>query len=303
MPSDLQQDMQQFLQVLSVERRYSSYTINAYQHDISDFLRFCQRASLSSWKRVGQAEVQRYISISHQRGLSGRSLERRLSALRSLFKFLLREELMVHNPAVMVHAPSGEYTLPVIPDVAQVQALLESMLTGRLGSRDRAMMELFYSSGLRLMELTSLNITDLDQPDGSVRVRGKGSKDRIVPVGEKAWLALRSWFVARESMANADETALFVSQRGTRISVRAIQSRLRYWSERLQWHHALHPHMLRHAFASHILQSSGDLRGVQELLGHADIATTQIYTHLEFQHLNEVYQRAHPRARKKGSES
>jgi len=294
-----QQDVQNFLAVLAVERRYSPHTIEAYRHDLGDFVHFCQQNALSNWKLIGQAEVQRYVSITHQRGLSGRSLERHLSALRSLFKFLLREGKVVHNPAVMVSAPSGEYKLPTIPDVEQVNALLETMLVGRLGSRDRAMMELFYSSGLRLMELTSLNVLDLDHGDGSVRVRGKGSKDRIVPVGEKAWQAIRQWFVAREGMANLDEPALFVSQRGGRISVRAIQLRLRYWSERLQWQHALHPHMLRHAFASHILQSSGDLRGVQELLGHADIATTQIYTHLDFQHLAEVYARTHPRARKK----
>jgi len=294
-----QQDVQNFLAVLAVERRYSPHTIEAYRHDLGDFLHFCRQNSLSKWKLIGQAEVQRYVSIAHQRGLSGRSLERHLSALRSLFKFLLREGKVVHNPAVMVSAPTGEYKLPTIPDVEQVNALLETMLVGRLGSRDRAMMELFYSSGLRLMELTSLNVLDLDHGDGSVRVRGKGSKDRIVPVGEKAWQAIRQWFVSRESMANLDEEALFVSQRGTRISVRAIQLRLRYWSERLQWQHALHPHMLRHAFASHILQSSGDLRGVQELLGHADIATTQIYTHLEFGHLREVYRNSHPRAKKK----
>jgi integrase/recombinase XerC len=243
--------------------------------------------------------VRAFIAHQHHAGLGGRSLQRLLSVLRSLFRFMLDAGLIRNNPATDVKAPRSGRKLPALLDVDQIQQLLIENDQDVLAVRDRALMELIYSSGLRLAEVSSLNVTDIDVADNTVRVTGKGSKTRVVPVGRQALEAIRLWRQQRAELTAADEPALFVGRHGRRLSHRAIQSRLSRMAGRQGLASHVHPHMLRHSFASHLLESSGDLRAVQELLGHADIATTQIYTHVDFQHLASVYDQAHPRARRR----
>lgn len=227
-----------------------------------------------------------------------------LSAIRSFYRYLLREQRVQHNPAEGMPAPKTEKRLPDTLGVDQLAAALDApdpLASSKplLASRDKAMVELFYSSGLRLAELCNLSLTDIDLSEKLIRVTGKGSKTRVVPVGVQAVRSIRQWLDHRRSIDTADTVELFVSSQGRRLSERSIQQRIRSWGQRLGLQLPLHPHMLRHSFASHMLESSGDLRAVQELLGHADISTTQVYTHLDFQHLSRVYDKAHPRARKK----
>jgi integrase/recombinase XerC len=222
-----------------------------------------------------------------------------MSALRGFFRFLLREGKVESNPAADVPSPKLPKRLPKTLDVDQIARLLEIDGDSPLALRDRAIMELFYSSGMRLAELVGLKVTDLDLAEGSVRVLGKGSKTRILPVGRKAREAIRAWLGARSDFPGHDLDALFLSRRGQALSARAVQARLREWSRRIGLATGVNPHLLRHSFATHLLESSGDLRSVQELLGHADISTTQIYTHLDFQHLARIYDKSHPRARKR----
>ena len=289
----------QFLDYLRYERRLSSRTVDAYQRDLGEYLAYCAKLDLSPWERVDQQQVRRYVAARHRDGLSGKSLQRHLSALRGLFNYLLREGRCGSNPAEGVRAPKLKQRLPATLDVDQVGHLLEIPGDGPLERRDRAIMELFYSSGLRLSELAALDRHALHSPDGLLDVLGKGGKARRVPVGRMAREAVQSWLQVRGSLADGDETALFVSQRGGRLSPRSIEQRIRLRARQQGMPRDVHPHMLRHSFASHLLESSADLRAVQELLGHADIGTTQIYTHLDFQHLAQVYDQAHPRARKK----
>jgi integrase/recombinase XerC len=289
------------------QRRYSPLTVKHYRRDLSAFLSYCQgplsnQASgqrLEQWHQFTQHHVRAFIAQQHRSGLGGRSLQRLLSALRSLFRFMLDQGLIRNNPAADVKAPKAGRKLPVLLDVDQIQQLLAGNDADVLAVRDRALMELVYSSGLRLAEVASLDVADIDVADKTVRVTGKGNKTRVVPVGRHALQALHAWRQRRLELANADEAALFVSRQGLRLSHRSIQSRLAYWAGRQGLSNHVHPHMLRHSFASHLLESSGDLRAVQELLGHADIATTQIYTHVDFQHLASVYDQAHPRARRR----
>lgn len=218
----------------------------------------------------------------------------------------MREHLATDNPALDIRAPRAGKRLPRVADVDQLNHLLDATPEDPLEIRDLSMFELMYSSGLRLSELAGLNLHSVDQRGGEVRVLGKGSKERILPVGRKALEALARWLEVRGTMAPVAESALYVSRRGDRLSTRSIQSRLSRWGLAKGADQRLHPHLLRHSFASHMLESSGDLRAVQELLGHADIATTQVYTHLDFQHLAKIYDQSHPRARrghKKGRES
>jgi integrase/recombinase XerC len=222
-----------------------------------------------------------------------------LSSLRSFYQFLIRKHQLKNNPAIDIRAPKTARSLPDTLDVDALSQLLDIPADSILAIRDRAMMELFYSSGLRLSELTNLDLDSIDLVENSLRAIGKGNKTRILPIGRKAAEALQNWLSKRDTMAKPDESALFVSNRGKRISTRSVQQRLNYWQQKQGLDQHIHPHKLRHSFASHILESSGDLRAVQELLGHADISTTQIYTHLDFQHLAKVYDNAHPRARKK----
>ncbi len=288
---------------LRYERRMSSNTEKNYRRDVNALRRFLESEKLASWGSVDTYHIRAFASWSHRRGLAASSIQRRLSALRGFFRYLLREGEVEANPVLDVQAPPLAKRLPKTLDVDQVARLLEIDSDHPLAVRDRAIMELFYSSGLRLAELTGLDITDLDLSEGSVRVTGKGNKTRVLPIGRKAVTAINRWLAIRADKADTEETALFVSRLGRRISTRTVQTRLREWSRRLGMASGVNPHLLRHSFATHLLESSGDLRAVQELLGHADIGTTQIYTHLDFQHLARIYDKSHPRARKRQDDS
>lgn len=281
------------------ERRMSPHTVLSYQRDLLRVVEFCTAKSVPHWSGLDAHLVRGYAGWRHRNGIGGRSIQRELSALRMFYKYLDRENVTHSNPVLGVRAPKAARTLPKVLDVDQVGRLLQAAPAGMLALRDHAMMELMYSSGLRLAELVSLDINDLDLKDATVRVTGKGSKGRMIPVGRKAQHALRAWLSQRGALVPDHNPAVFISSRGKRISPRAVQLRLRAWGIRQGINSPLHPHKLRHSFASHLLESSGNLRAVQELLGHADISTTQVYTHLDFQHLANVYDQAHPRARKK----
>ena len=288
-----------FMRYLASERQLSPHTQDNYQRDLAKLQRFMTLYGPDHWAALQQADIRRFAAELHRDELSGRSIARILSTIRTFFKFLHREELVHHNPALGVQAPKSPRKLPKTLDVDQIGLLLEIPDDGSpLVARDRAMMELIYSSGLRLAELTSLDVSDPDLRDASMQVTGKGSKDRILPIGKKAIEALDIWLQRRPQVAKPGERALFVSNFGTRLSDRGVQQRLDYWGRHQGISGKAHPHRLRHSFASHMLESSGDLRAVQEMLGHADISTTQIYTHLDFQHLMSVYEKAHPRAQR-----
>ena len=287
-----------FIAHLRSERQLSARTLEAYSRDLHSCCRFLEQQQIDDWNALDTALLRRYVASRHQAGLSGRSLQRELSAVRSLYHYLIRERRCRHNPALDLRAPKAPRKLPRLLDADLTTQLLgDAADDDWLAVRDHAMLELFYSSGLRLSELAGLNIDQLDLNEGEVRVLGKGNKTRLLPVGRMAREALRRWLKVRPTAQDAAQP-VFVGMQGRRLTPRAIQQRVRrYGIEHIGQH--LHPHMLRHSFASHLLESSGDLRAVQELLGHADISTTQVYTHLNFQHLAEVYDRAHPRARRK----
>lgn len=306
----LNSDITAFLSYLRNERQYSPHTIAAYQRDLLKLLRFCVAASdppITRWPQLKPHKVRTFIAELHGSGLSASSLQRCLSSIRSFYNFLSRELQVKQSPANGISAPKGEHRLPATLDTDQVTQLLNFSGSGWHACRDKAMMELFYSCGLRLAELVRLDVMDIDQPDASLTATGKGNKTRKLPVGRYALAAVKLWLQDRANLPgkvallDIDSRALFISERGKRISHRNVQRRLQRWNIEQQLPGKLHPHMLRHSFASHMLESSGDLRAIQELLGHADIATTQIYTHLDFQHLARVYDQAHPRANKKTS--
>ncbi len=289
-----------FLTHLSDERQLSPYSINAYRRDLQALVAFLESRQLDNWQHITASELRDFISLGHRQGLSGRTLQRQLSATRTLFHYLNREGQVRANPALEFSAPRATPGLPVTIDTDQVASLLNINPTQWHGIRDRAMLELFYSSGLRLAELVGAEVRDLSLGDQLIKVRGKGNKERILPIGSKAVAALSGWLQVRGNVPRGSlaSEALFLSERGCRISPRNVQDRVRRWCQRLGIPARVHPHTLRHSFASHLLESSQDLRAVQELLGHADIATTQIYTHLDFQHLAKVYDKVHPRAHK-----
>lgn len=288
-----------FFIYLENERGLSARTLTAYQRDLKQFMEFLETEDISKPEQVTQHHVRAFIAQRHRQGLGGKSLQRLLSAVRSLFRWLLRERLAEHNPALSVRAPKSPRHLPATLDADSINQLLEIPCDTPLAIRDKAIMELFYSSGLRLSELASLQWEQLDLGSGMVTVTGKGNRTRMVPVGRVASEALLQWREVRGEFASFEQPNVFVSQRGNPIATRTIQARIRYWAKRQGIPQNIYPHLLRHSFASHMLESSGDLRAVQELLGHADISTTQIYTHLDFQHLAKVYDKAHPRAKKK----
>jgi integrase/recombinase XerC len=288
-----------FLAHLAHERRMSTHTRAAYRHDLSRLLAFCGRRGIREWGGLDSGLARDFAAAEHAAGLAPRSIQRRLSAVRSFYQFLQREGCCRANPAREVRAPKSKKRLPATLDADQMGRLLEFRVDDTLSARDKAIMELFYSSGLRLRELTSLNLPDLDLKDRTVRIHGKGGKTRIVPIGRFARNALEHWLAERALLPKLEGAAVFVGRGGRRLTPRAVQLRVNTWAERTGLSMHVHPHMLRHSFASHLLESSADLRGVQELLGHADIATTQIYTHLDFQHLAKVYDAAHPRARRR----
>jgi integrase/recombinase XerC len=260
---------------------------------------FCEARGIEGWSALDNARVRSYAAALHSGGLAPRSIQRRLSTLRTFYGFLIREGAAVRNPAQEVRAPKTKKRLPTTLDVDQMGRLLSFRVDDTLSARDNAIMELVYSSGLRLNELVTLDLSAVDLEDRTVRVEGKGAKTRIVPVGRFAVAALRAWLLERGLLPRIDADALFVGRSGRRLSPRAVQLRVAAWAQRQDLPMHVHPHMFRHSFATHLLESSTDLRGVQELLGHADISTTQIYTHLDFQHLAEVYDATHPRARRR----
>jgi len=288
----------QFLDFLREERGLSPRTVDAYRRDLERFSTDLKEQGIGGPESASEHVIRHFIARLHRQGLGARSIQRVLSAIRSFYRWLMREGLAGHNPAAQVRAPRSGRKLPATLDTDAVARLLDIQDTGPLALRDKAIMELFYSSGLRLAELASLRWDQIDAASGLVTVTGKGNKTRVVPLGRYAIGALAAWNRVRGQFAGVDEPSVFVSNRGRPISPRSIQSRIRYWARRQGLPQNVYPHLLRHSFASHVLESSGDLRAVQELLGHADISTTQVYTHLDFQHLASVYDKAHPRAKK-----
>jgi integrase/recombinase XerC len=309
--------LKRFRRYLTTERQLSPHTDTNYARDLEALVRYCDKSHLADWHQLDSQHVRTFAARSHAKGLAPKSIQRRLSAVRSFLDFLIRESLVARelraresagdelltpnvlaNVAKEIRAPKAKRTLPGTLDADQMAHLLELPPGDALVTRDRAIMELFYSSGLRLAELIGLNLTNL-LPDRTVQVLGKGQKTRIVPVGSKAHEALEAWKRERAAIARVGELALFVGRNGRRLGPRAVQARVAFRARQQGLGMHVHPHLFRHSFASHLLESSQELRGVQELLGHADIATTQIYTHLDFQHLARIYDATHPRARKK----
>lgn len=297
-PSEWQLPLERFFIYLESERKYSSHTLSAYQRDIKAFTAYCVQQYQTDWAEIDEALIRQFVASQHRKGLSGRSLQRRLSAVRTLFNYLRRHYGLKNNPAVGVPAPKSPKRLPETLGVDQLNRLLAQPDDDPLAHRDHAMMELLYGCGLRLSELTGLNLVDIDWQQQVLTVLGKGNKQRRVPFGKKALEALSTWITARTQLLKQEQTALFLSKNGQRIGNRNVQQRLKNRALKQGLNGNAYPHMLRHSFASHILESSGDLRAVQELLGHANLTTTQIYTHLDFQHLAGVYDKAHPRSRK-----
>jgi integrase/recombinase XerC len=297
-----QAELAAFLRRLATERRLSAHTVAAYERDVHALLGFCEREGIASLAQLDSFAVRRFAAEGHRKGLGARSIARRLSAVRTFLNFLIETGVLKSNAGVHVQAPKAPRRLPPTLDADQVASLLAISGDDPLTLRDRAILELFYSSGLRLAELVGLNLGDVDAPDRVVRVVGKGSKARVVPVGKQALAALHDWLAVRGELARSGEPALFVGRRGARINPREVQKRVNEWAKRQGAPTRVHPHMLRHSFATHVLESSGNLRAVQEMLGHASLSTTQIYTHLDFQHLAHVYDQAHPRARKRPAE-
>jgi len=289
-----------FLSHLANERRMSGHTVAAYRHDLCALAKFGGRRRLTAWSTLDHSQMRAFAAAQHGAGMSPRSIQRHLSAARTFYEYLMREGHCARNPALGVSAPKTKKRLPATLDADQMGRLLAFRVDDTLSARDKAIMELFYSSGLRLAELVSLSVASVDLKDRTVRVLGKGSKTRIVPIGRQAIDALKEWLRARTGLKTRVD-ALFVGKGGRPLTVRAVQLRVGVWGRRQGIGVHVHPHMFRHSFATHLLESSGDLRGVQELLGHAAIGTTQIYTHLDFQHLAAVYEAAHPRARRRRS--
>jgi integrase/recombinase XerC len=299
-----------YLDHLAAERRLAALSVRAYRGDIERLLRYADGHALGT---LVVQDIRRFAGRAHGEGLSGRSIARMLAAWRSFFHWLIRERQLAGNPALGVKAPRSGRRLPKVLSPDEAAQLLDPVSAVTLspaaaaeqtparqavGARDQAMLELLYSSGLRCGELVGLDLGDVRMVDALVRVTGKGSRTREVPVGRQALAAIALWLTLRPQLAQADCSALFVGMRGQRIAPRTVFEQVRQWAKRRGLTQALHPHMLRHSFASHVLQSSGDLRAVQEMLGHASIATTQIYTHLDFQALAKAYDAAHPRARR-----
>ncbi len=293
-----QEDVSAFLAYLKYERGYSDKTLSSYQQQL------CAVASqlaaqAGHWVELSEPQLQQHLS-SCRHSLKARSLALRAAALRSFYRYLVQQKKLAENPATYLQVPKFDKPLPKNLDVDQINHLLDfNCAEDAIACRDKAMLELFYSSGLRLDELVNANLQDIDWSEALIRVRGKGNKQRVLPIGRLAIAALKDWLKVRTAFVGEDANALFLSKQKSRISHRQVQQRVKLWSERQGLAQHLHPHMLRHSFATHMLESSSDLRAVQELLGHANLNTTQVYTHLDFQQLARVYDSAHPRAKKK----
>jgi integrase/recombinase XerC len=295
-----QQERAEFIEFLRSEKQLSVHTQTNYERDLQKFAESCKTYSLTQLADIRTQHIRQMVAQLHRQGLGGKSLSRWLSAMRSFFAFAIRKGWAKNNPADAIQAPKSPKKLPKTLDVDQTAQFVSVEGDSVLALRDRALLELIYSSGLRLAEVVGLNLTDVDLKEGMVTVLGKGNKTRILPIGSHAIASLQSWLSQRKNLLkDSAEQAIFISQKGTRITHRAVQLRMQQLSVRQGMDTPVHPHMLRHSFASHMLESSGDLRLVQEMLGHANISTTQIYTHLDFQHLAKVYDNAHPRAQRK----
>ena len=289
-----------FLDHLKFERRVSDHTVSAYRIDLLRLQEFAVQRKIQNIARLAPPQARLFAAGLRHLNLSSRSIARTLSAARSFYKFLIREGEGKTNPFEGISTPRGERKLPRTLNIEQAAQLVMITPDSDLTFRDRAILELLYSSGLRLSEIERSNVCDVDLADRTMTILGKGGKTRIVPVGRHAITAIKSWLQRRQALvSNIEEKALFVSRSGNRLGARGIQKRVEYWAKRQGLDRSVHPHMLRHSFASHMLESSSDLRAVQELLGHSDISTTQVYTHLDFQHLAKVYDKAHPRARRR----
>ncbi|MCW8195507.1 tyrosine recombinase XerC [Proteobacteria bacterium 005FR1] len=293
----------EFLRYLAVERQMSAHTVSNYQRDLRKLLDYAEGAAVSGTRSLQTHHLRHCLAQLHRSGLAPRSLQRWLSACRSFFDFAISRHWMSKDPAAGIQAPKTARPLPKVLDVDQVGQLMTLQGDEFLQVRDRAMLELMYSCGLRLSEMVGLNVRDLDMGGAELRVTGKGSKTRVLPVGRLALTAVKEWLKLRGDGIQGETHAMFVSKRGGRLQARSVQKRFARIGLVQGVDTPVHPHMLRHSFASHILESSGDLRAVQELLGHANLSTTQIYTHLDFQHLAKVYDSAHPRARRRKDES
>jgi integrase/recombinase XerC len=294
-----QKFLQGYLAWMRNEKQYSGLTAENYERDLKKLFELAAGTQLDDLKIH---HIRRFISQLHGKGMGGRSLARMLSAWRGFYTYLIRDHGFADNPCTGLRAPKSPRTLPQALSPDEATRMVDLPTDTIEAIRDKAIFELFYSSGLRLAELVSLEPAQLDLNSGEVRVTGKGSKTRVVPIGEHANAALKSWLVVRDRLAKGKESALFVGQRGSRISPRVVQLRMKQWGIKQGIKSNVHPHLLRHSFATHVLQSSGDLRAVQEMLGHASISTTQVYTHLDFQYLSKIYDEAHPRAKKKAKE-
>ena len=291
-----------YIEYIKFEKRLSSNTIKNYLRDISLLKKQSPNKDFKSYK---VEDIRRSVSIFHQQGINGKSLSRMLSSWRGFFNFLSNRYKFNQNPVIGIKAPKSKKTLPQTLPIDQVMKLINITDNSFLGIRDRAVMELFYSSGLRLSELVFIKLQEINTVDNTATITGKGAKTRVVPIGDYAMKALNSWFIVREKIKNIspENKFVFLSKKGLPLGTRSIQYRLKYWAKKQGIPENIHPHLLRHSFASHILQSSQDLRAVQELLGHANISTTQIYTHLDYQHLSKIYDKAHPRAKKNSSKN
>lgn len=298
MENSLYNETSPYWDFLSIEKQLSTNTLSNYQRQLKFVSELLYSNGIRQWQQVDSSAVRWLLSQSHKQGLNAKSIGLRLVALRRFLAFLLQRGEISVNPAVGIKAPKAAKHLPKNIDAEQVSILLNNESNAPLDLRDLAMMELMYSSGLRLSELQRLDLGDLDLSQAEVRLLGKGNKERIVPIGSKALLALDRWLAVRSEFSPSDN-ALFLNKSGVRISHRSIQLIMQKWGRKQGLETHLHPHKLRHSFATHMLEGSADLRAVQELLGHSSLSTTQIYTHLDFQHLAKVYDAAHPRARKR----
>jgi integrase/recombinase XerC len=290
--------IEEYRKFISFEKRLSPSSVKSYLRDINELFKLDKNKGLDSYTIE---DIRKNIATLHSKGLSGKSLSRVISSWRGLFNFLIHKYKFKINPTLSIKAPKIKKLLPQTLSVDQTVKLVDIKDDSFLGLRDHAILELFYSSGLRLSELVNLNKNDINFDDGTITVIGKGNKDRVVPVGSFATKAIKKWLKIRKNISDltSETEILFLSQNAKKLTSRAIQYRLKFWAIKQGIPENIHPHLLRHSFASHLLQSSQDLRAVQELLGHANISTTQIYTHLDFQHLSKIYDKAHPRAKKK----
>jgi integrase/recombinase XerC len=307
--STLPNAIESYLHHVDTVRQLSPHTVNNYQRDLNVFSQYCIDAELTDITLIKPNHIRQYTALQHRKGKSGKTLQRHLSSIRGLMAYLIQKGLIKSNPGAGISAPKSQRRLPHTLDADQTAHLLDirnppEKNNSTLVIRDKAILELFYSSGLRLSELVKLDLKDYQSGNHSVKVLGKGNKERLIPVGKEATIALALWLNTRPLLLKTategvSENAFFLNKHGSRLKQRSVQQRIKQWGEKQGTDRPVHPHMLRHSFASHILESSGDLRSVQELLGHSDISTTQIYTHLDFQHLAQVYDKSHPRAKKK----